>query len=78
MMLLGFQAEILGGINQLGEVLDAAGGPLADFAIVVHDTANAGARLALWVDLLLFGVVVEVVVHAEVVAKLVSNGLLLI
>jgi hypothetical protein len=75
-ILLGFKAERrLSGINQLGEVLNTAGGPLVDVAVVVHDASDAGAGSVLGVNSLNFGVIFEVVQHAEVVSKLVSHSL---
>ena len=69
------QAESFHGIDQFCEVLDTAGRPLVDLAVVIHHTADAGARLSLWIEAFVFRVVIEVVLHAEVVANLVSNSL---
>ena len=57
------------------EVLIAAAWPLRDSLVVVHDTANVGAGSALAVVARVTRGTREVVVHAGVVAHLVSHDL---
>jgi len=56
------------------EVFVAAGCPLVPLR-VVHDTPDAGAQSTLAVVPVVAGAVAEVVVHAQVVAELVSHQL---
>jgi hypothetical protein len=56
------------------EVFVAAGCPLVPLR-VVQDTPDAGAQSALTVVPVVAGAVAEVVVHAQVVAELVSHQL---
>ena len=58
----------------VAEVLVAAGGPLVPGG-VVHDAVDAGAETALAVVAVLTRAAQEVVVHAQVVAQLVSHQL---
>ena len=58
----------------VAEVLVAAGGPLVPGG-VVHDPLDAGAEAALAVVAVVARAAQEVVVHAKVVAKLVSHQL---
>lgn len=60
-------------VGQSGEVLDAAGGPLVHFAVVVHDAADISAGVAPRVSANDAGLIVEVVVHVHVVADLVGD-----
>jgi hypothetical protein len=57
------------------KVFIAAGRPLVA-GRVVHDAVDAGAKLALAVISVVAGAVAEVVVHAQVVTKLVSQALI--
>ncbi len=64
-------------VKVLLKSLDAARGPAVRYLLlVVHDAADAGAELPLGVITLLSRVlVVEVVLHAQVVPDLMSNNL---
>ena len=57
------------------EVLIAASGPSVDNAVVVHDATDVGAGATLTVVTCVAGCAVEVVVHASVVADLMSHNL---
>lgn len=57
------------------EVLVAAGRPLGDSLVVVHDTTDVGAGLALAVIARVAGRTVEVVFHAGVVTNLMCHDL---
>ena len=57
------------------EVLVATGGPLVP-PVVVHDAEDVGAGLALAVVTVLGGAAEEIVLHAQVVAELVSHILI--
>jgi len=64
-------------VEVLIEVLDAARGPaVRHLLLVVHDAADAGGELPLGVITLMSRVlVVEVVLHAQVLPDLMSNNL---
>ncbi len=57
------------------EVLIAASGPSVDNAVVIHDSADVGARAALAVVTRAARCAAEVVVHAGVVADFMGHNL---
>ena len=46
---IGLETEGLNAGKVFGEVLEAAGGPLVEGFLVVHDAADLRASIALWV-----------------------------